>query len=76
MLLGKNDLFLFPSKTHKKFPSQEDKIGCLVLREESLELAWFGDVVMALSDVVVQLVDVLPLRILKVGTHEGTSPCD
>ena len=27
MLLGKNYLFLFPSKTHKKFPSQEDKIG-------------------------------------------------
>ena len=23
----KNYLFLFPSKTHKKFPSQEDKIG-------------------------------------------------
>ena len=26
-MLGKNYLFLFPSKTHKKFPSQEDKIG-------------------------------------------------
>ena len=27
MLLGKHYLFLFPSKTHKKFPSQLDKIG-------------------------------------------------
>ena len=27
MLLGKHYLFLFPSKTHKKFPSQPDKIG-------------------------------------------------
>ena len=27
MLLGKYYLFLFPSKTHKKFPSQLDKIG-------------------------------------------------
>ena len=27
MLLGKDYLFLFPSKTHKKFPSQLDKIG-------------------------------------------------
>ena len=27
ILLGKNYLFLFPSKTHMKFPSQEDKIG-------------------------------------------------
>ena len=27
MLLGKHYLFLFPSKTHKKFPSQVDKIG-------------------------------------------------
>ena len=27
VLLGKKYLFLFPSKTHKKFPSQEDKIG-------------------------------------------------
>ena len=26
MLLGKHYLFLFPSKTHKKFPSQLDKI--------------------------------------------------
>ena len=26
-MLGKNYLFLFPSKTHKKFPSQENKIG-------------------------------------------------
>ena len=29
MLLGKHYLFLFPSKTHKKFPSQPDKIGWL-----------------------------------------------
>ena len=27
MLLGKHYLFLFPRKTHKKFPSQLDKIG-------------------------------------------------
>ena len=27
MLLGKHYLFLFPSKSHKKFPSQLDKIG-------------------------------------------------
>ena len=27
MLLGKHYLFLFPSKTHRKFPSQLDKIG-------------------------------------------------
>ena len=27
MLLGKHYPFLFPSKTHKKFPSQLDKIG-------------------------------------------------
>ena len=27
VLLGKHNLFLFPSKTHKKFPSQLDKIG-------------------------------------------------
>ena len=27
MLLGKQYLFLFPSKTHKKFPSQLDEIG-------------------------------------------------
>ena len=27
MLLGKHYLFLFPCKTHKKFPSQLDKIG-------------------------------------------------
>ena len=27
MLLGEHYLFLFPSKTHKKFPSQLDKIG-------------------------------------------------
>ena len=27
MLLGKHYLFLFPSKTNKKFPSQLDKIG-------------------------------------------------
>ena len=27
VLLGKHYLFLFPSKTHKKFPSQLDKIG-------------------------------------------------
>ena len=27
MLLGKHYLLLFPSKTHKKFPSQLDKIG-------------------------------------------------
>ena len=27
VLLGKYYLFLFPSKTHKKFPSQLDKIG-------------------------------------------------
>ena len=27
MLLGKRYLFLFPSKTHKKFPNQLDKIG-------------------------------------------------
>ena len=27
MLLGKHYLFLFPSKTHKKFPSQLNKIG-------------------------------------------------
>ena len=27
MLLGKHCLFLFPSKTQKKFPSQLDKIG-------------------------------------------------
>ena len=27
VLLGKHSLFLFPSKTHKKFPSQLDKIG-------------------------------------------------
>ena len=27
MLLGKHYLFLFPSKTHKKFSSQLDKIG-------------------------------------------------
>ena len=27
MLLGKHYLFLFPSKTHKKFPSQLDKNG-------------------------------------------------
>ena len=27
MLLGKHYLFLFPNKTHKKFPSQLDKIG-------------------------------------------------
>ena len=27
MLLGKHYLFLFPSKTHKKFPSQLDKVG-------------------------------------------------
>ena len=27
MSLGKHYLFLFPSKTHKKFPSQLDKIG-------------------------------------------------
>ena len=27
MLLGKHYLFLFPSKTHNKFPSQLDKIG-------------------------------------------------
>ena len=27
MLLGRHYLFLFPSKTHKKFPSQLDKIG-------------------------------------------------
>ena len=27
MLLGKHYLFLFPSKTHKKFPSQLDKMG-------------------------------------------------
>ena len=27
MLKGKHYLFLFPSKTHKKFPSQLDKIG-------------------------------------------------
>ena len=27
MLLGKHYLFLFPSKTHEKFPSQLDKIG-------------------------------------------------
>ena len=27
MLQGKHYLFLFPSKTHKKFPSQLDKIG-------------------------------------------------
>ena len=27
MLLGKHYLFLFPSKTHKKFPSQLVKIG-------------------------------------------------
>ena len=27
MLLGKHYLFLFPSKTQKKFPSQLDKIG-------------------------------------------------
>ena len=27
MLLGNQYLFLFPSKTHKKFPSQLDKVG-------------------------------------------------
>ena len=27
MLLGKHYLFLFPSKTHKKYPSQLDNIG-------------------------------------------------
>ena len=27
MLLGKHYLFLFASKTHKKFPSQLDNIG-------------------------------------------------
>ena len=27
VLLGKHYLFLFPSKTHKKFPCQLDKIG-------------------------------------------------
>ena len=36
---------------------------CTVLREKRL-VVWFGKVVIASSDIAVQLVDVLPLRIL------------
>ena len=38
-IAGKNYLFLFPSKTHKKFPSQEDKIGWFPSQLQSEEPA-------------------------------------